>query len=132
MSDAEIKNRDRFRQVYSFTGMKYKSGSPTDIEVFLEFDGEIFIFADLKLKGTSLSTGQKRAYESLIDRLGKKAVFIIAEHETYDPEEDIIVANARVITYRYLGKWNNPEKPIMLKEAIDKFLTLLGKEEYIG
>jgi hypothetical protein len=127
----EINNRERLRQVLSFVGMNYKDGWPTDIDVFLEFDKEIFIFADLKLKGTELTTGQERTYRSLTDRLGDKAIFIIAEHETYNTNDDVIVANSRVINYRWQNKWEKPERPIMLKEAIDKFLVLCGKEKYI-
>lgn len=80
---------------------------------------------------TELDKGQRLALERLSDDLSllKKSVCIIAEHDCYDCEQDIDVANAIVTEYRWKSKWwnetNNNGIGITTREFVASFIKLI-------
>jgi len=124
----EIKNLSQARQVPLFSGIKIGNITPTDIDLFMDYHNELFIFAEVKLKGTEIARGQKLAIKRLCDNCemsgkDKKSIAFIAEHSCFPPS-DIDMANAIVTEYRYNFKWRRPESAsLLLVDAINNFIS---------
>ncbi len=120
-----IKDKKRIKQICDFNGLRFGSISPTDIDFFLDFKNQVFVFGELKYKDAKVPIGQMLALERLCDATqgsGKTAVAIIAVHQA-ESEADIDVATALVLKYRYKNKWHLPMQKTTVKNAIVKFLT---------
>ena len=116
----EIKNKDFISQVKLFSGMKFGSISPTDIDGFLDFGNKLFIFIEAKYGESTVKGGQKLALERLCDACQtdtRTSILVITNHVS---DTDIDISNTLVNQYRYNRKWYTP-KTITLKEAVDKF-----------
>jgi hypothetical protein len=121
----KIINREKAQHNKDFSGLQFERGiTPTDIDMFVEFNDEIFIFGELKSKGKEGPGGQQKAFERLVDALGqvKKTILLIAEHEC-ETDIDIPTATCLVKKYRLRGKWRIPQSAITVREAIEKFKT---------
>ena len=126
----EIHNRARAKQLRDFSGLLFGNITPTDIDGLIEYHGKGYIGIEMKLTGASLGLGQKLAFERLTDdlsRAGKPTIYIIASHDSDDPNEDIDVANAIVSEYRFKGKWRTLQSRYTVRDLavlfIEKILT---------
>ena len=120
----EIQNRNRARQLRDFTGLRFGSITPTDIDGFVEFRDRLFVWIEAKLTGALVGSGQRKALARQCDAIeesGRMAFVLVIEHDT-EPEEDIDFASCPVREYRYHKEWREPTKPITCKAAIDKLL----------
>lgn len=120
----EIQNRERARQLRDFTGLRFGSITPTDIDGFVEFRDRLFVWIEAKLAGVPIEIGQRKALERQCDAIaetGRMAVVLVVEHDT-EPTEDIDFASCPVREWRYLGEWRQPLRPIACREAIDRLL----------
>ena len=116
----EIKYKDRARQLRDFTGLRFGSITPTDIDGFVEFRDKLFVWIEAKLTGAELLQGQRMALERQCDAVretGRMAVVLVIEHDT-EPEEDIDFASCPVRELRHHRKWRPPDEPITCKDAI--------------
>jgi len=124
MERGVIKYRDRQKQIFDFSGMRWKNITPTDLDVLIDFGDKFFVIAELKVKGVDLPFGQNLAIERLCDNLnasGKISLAIVSEHETKS-DEDVNYAETIVKKYRFEGKWCTPEKVYTVRKLIDEFL----------
>lgn len=102
-------NRDRAAQLIDFTGLKYKTITPTDIDGFMEYHDKTFAFFEMKMEGAPLPRGQVLAITRLCDALnktGKEAALFICRHNVQNPKEDIKAEKTRVESIYYRGKWS--------------------------
>ena len=139
----KIENRNRKKQIIDMSGLRYNYNiTPTDVDGlgifyemtgFLEIKHKAFIFFELKLIDAVTPKGQSLAFTRLVDDLpAGKALFIVAEHDKEDWEEDIIAHLCIVRKYYSSGKWHVPtEYTYNLKEVIDMFLKNRGLKEYV-
>lgn len=108
----KIRNRDHALQVKDFSGLRYGKITPTDIDLFLDFGNEIFIFAEAKYGDSILPLGQRLALERLVDACqegGIRSYAFIVSHRAQNGE-DIDMRKAIVREYRYKGKWTKERK----------------------
>ena len=117
--------RERAKQLIDFDGI-FDEGklSATDIDGFIEYHNECYIFTEIKGKGKSLPYGQRLAFERLADDLSKvkPTIVIVAEHDTEDTETDIVFKDTIVREFRYKGQWLHPETEVTTKQAIKAFI----------
>jgi hypothetical protein len=105
-----ITNRTRAKQLSAFDGMQYGLCRPTDIDLSLDFQQKCFVFAELKGGTASLTKGQKIHLMGLVNAIvagGKQAFAILAQHDTPNPEHDIMVSES-IVDCVYCGitrKW---------------------------
>lgn len=101
-----IRNRRRFLQVIDLESIDTGRDSyPMDIDGFIEFHGEMFIFYEFKYKNTPMPEGQRLAYAHVVDALreaGKYAAALICEHDVDDADEDV-TAGETIIREAYFG-----------------------------
>ena len=126
-----IEHKSRAQQINDFSGLRYGKITPTDVDLFIDFGNRIFVIGEIKYKDKPCSYGQYLAIERFVDRLAKtgdiKALMFVAEHDVYDTDSEVNVANCIIREYR-LGRvtravtLQKPRKKITVKQLIDKFL----------
>lgn len=102
-----IRNKLYMSQIVDFEGMQYGRCRPTDIDLSIDFNRKVFVFVELKFKGTGLTVGQKIHLMALVDAIeagGKKAYAILAEHET-PSGESIMAGDSLPIMVYSQGRW---------------------------
>ena len=125
---SEIKSRARTKQIIDFKGIRLGAkGMPTDCDGIIEWHDKAYIIFEIKHGGKSVPDGQRLCFTRMSDdfnRLGKVAVFVVAEHDVDDPDVDIDAANCRVRHFYFKGKWYQ-DKHSTLKELIDRFINFV-------
>ena len=122
----EIRNRDRYRQPVSFGGLVYGKITPTDVDGYIEYRDTVFVFFEVKLRGTSIGYGQLTALTRLVDNLrenGKHAIVIKCEHDEHDTDAEVDAACAEVAGV-YWHTWEE-KSGMTAREFIDKYYALL-------
>lgn len=114
----EQSNLDLAAMKRDYTQLRWRNITPTDMDGYVEFGGELFVFFDLKSKGATILYGQELSFTRLVDSLKTRAVFIVADHDTPFGEE--ILADKAVVTRWYeRGQWHTPSTTTTLLEFID-------------
>lgn len=124
MVRGKIKNREQSSQIRDYSGLRWGTITPTDIDGFFEINNELFVFIEIKFEGRPMPFGQKLGLERLVDALqkDKKAILIVARHDS-PPEADIDAASREVVSYRFQGRWVRLEAGAWkLKEFCDWFI----------
>jgi hypothetical protein len=124
-----IRNRDFAQQLRDFTGLCFGKISPTDIDAFMDFGGEVFIFIEAKHGNAPLRHGQRLALERLCDacqKAGVESIVLVASHDT---DGDVSYATLPVTLIRLHGKWRPPTKPMTVRQAIDEFRFWCDKKK---
>ena len=120
-------NLKRYKQVLDYSGLMFERGiTPTDIDGLLDFSGRLFVILEFKHASAPLPFGQRLAFERICDGLQKAhtlSACLVARHH-HPPEEEITAADAIVTEYRYMGKWRTPQRPISVRDAIDRLKAL--------
>lgn len=120
----EIQCKERARQIRDFTGLRFGTITPTDIDGFIEFRDRLFVWIEAKLEGEALPAGQRLALERNCDAVqesGRMAVVLVVEHDTA-ATEDIDFASCIVREYRLNGEWHTPIRLIRCRQAIEILL----------
>lgn len=130
MDRGKIRNREQARQIVSYDGLKWGTITPTDIDGCIEYRDRAFIFFESKYKGAELETGQRLAFERLIDNLSKMkpAILIFVWHEN-EPNTDIKIASCQVVRFYYQQKWREEKSRRKLKEFCDRFIEHIQLSE---
>jgi len=119
----KIRNRQFAQQLRDFSGMRWGNITPTDIDGFVEFGDDVFIFFEVKHGNTPLQGGQRLALERLVDVVGehRRGLLIVGTSDA-PVDEDVNFANVVVREYRFEGRWYLPQKEILMKTLADAFL----------
>jgi hypothetical protein len=148
-----ILNRKRAQQVKSFANLRFKANgkvTPTDIDGYLEFDGQLAIFIELKHDDAPMSYGQRTALRRLVCNHRCPTIVFLCEHNVDNTDNDIDADNCTVSEYLFndasalhikehrsinsenSGKWVDCRlHPMQLKQAIEWFLETMGFSSYI-
>ena len=96
-----IFNMARFNQPADFSQVALQG---TDVDFFVEVAGKAFIFVEFKSAGTGITTGQRLAFNRLVDAAGitVPSFLLLAEHRT-STKESIHGPNSfvRAVSYRF-------------------------------
>jgi hypothetical protein len=80
-----IKNKGRGKQINNFVGLKRQRNiTPTDIDGFIDYAGNAFIYFEGKVSGNELPYGQKLALQAAVKshwKAGNPCIAIIYEHD---------------------------------------------------
>jgi len=108
MEDRLIKFPKRNSQIIDFIGLERRRKiTPTDIDGFIDYNGNAFIYFDAKVEGVPVSYGQRKAYEHVVNSHidgGRKACAFIFRHNT-PHEESVIAKDGIVDEYYWEGEW---------------------------
>jgi len=124
----KIRNRERAKQLNDFHGLCYGKITPMDIDGFIDFGNQLFVFFEGKCGTAQMEYGQSLAFERLVDagecttcKPPRRSVGFIVRHDIEDPNIDVDYAQTFVTRYRVGGHWFIPKRPITLRAAIDVF-----------
>lgn len=131
VDNSAIRNRDQKSQLVDFGGLRWGKIMPTDLDAYIDFGGNFFVFVEAKYGAGKLSFGQRLALERLCDTchrpdVGISAVAFVCTHSS---QQDIDLAQAIVVEYRWQGVWRLPrQEGQSLKTAIDSVKQYVEKK----
>lgn len=117
-----IRNPKKMKQINNFSGLCFgENRYPTDVDAYMEFGGQLYVFVEVKARGANCAYGQEKALVRLVDIVGRSrpALLIYAEHTEDGPEVD--VGGAKVARYRSRREWRATKAPYTVRELIDAF-----------
>lgn len=117
-----IRNREFAQQIRDFSGLRWGKITPTDIDLFIEFDDTLYVLAEGKHGNAHLPYGQRLAFQRLIDALHHPPRISIGFIVSHDCQGDIDFAELPVREFRFRGEWRTPRVPITLVQAINIIL----------
>jgi hypothetical protein len=104
-----------------FSGLNLHRGiTPTDFDGFIDYNGNLFIILEGKLKDKDLPNGQKMAIENLCAAVQseKMIVAIVFEHDT-PVDQEIKVKDCLVRSVYYHPRWHDyKERRLNVMEMI--------------
>jgi len=130
-----VRNKQLMSQIIDFNGLLYGKCRPTDIDLSLDFNKEVFIFAELKFRGTALTLGQRIHLMGLVDAIeagGRMAYAVVSWHET-PKGEDIQARDSVVKNVYFEGAWHPQESDVTLDMYMsachDSYLTAKQEQQ---
>jgi hypothetical protein len=120
--------KSRAKQERDFTGLRYGTITPMDIDGLIEYHNKCYVIYEAKHIGAPpMLDGQRIALERLCDDLqkAKPTILIVCEHNT-PANQAIDFAGCMVQMYRYGGKWHCP-RIVSVKDVTDRFLERHGR-----
>ena len=120
-----IRNAALMSQITDYKGMVYGLCRPTDIDLSIDFNKEVFIFTELKYQGVGLTIGQRIHLMGLVDAIeaGGRQAYAILAHHTTPKGESIMAAEAVVAMVYTLGSWERVMRNQTLHEVIERIHT---------
>lgn len=126
-----INNTSYLTKPVSFAGLEYGA---TDIDIFTEYHGQVFIFADMKYQGADYSEGQRRAFVSTVDALqeaGKEAILFRVSYNT--TAGTILAADGTIADWYYNHRWYEPKRDRTFSDAQKAFIQYaINKHDFGG
>lgn len=129
-----IRNRSAAQQLRDFSGLRFGRITPTDIDAYMEFGGQLFVFIEAKYGTAMLPRGQELALERLVDAIhsppDRRAIALVVSHDTQGG--DVSFADTRVQRYRWGGEWRAPlQSGLLLKDAVECVVSRWGTAKVI-
>jgi len=124
----KIRNREYASQIRDFSGLRYGTITPTDVDMAIDFGNQAFVWAELKYGDNAMPPGQRLFLERVNDALERAGIPSYVLSITHNDTGDIDVANARVVEYRSGGEWRKPRGQITVRDAVTK-IEETGKKE---
>lgn len=130
MANDKINNIDRARQQHLFEGMNLmRNIVPTDVDIFIEYGGRLFIFGEGKYMDNEMPIAQRMAFEGLCSAMSELQNYVmwvlLYRHEVHDTNEPVLVKD-QFVTEIYSSldlRWKKPTDV----DVIPKFKTVDGK-----
>lgn len=118
-----IRNREYASQIRDFSGMRFGSITPTDIDGFIEYRNRGFVIIESKYGQSKLAGGQRLAFERLADTLNsvKPTLLVVGSHME-GLNEDIAIDKSIVTEYRSKGRWLIPNTNLTVYDIVKSFL----------
>lgn len=111
MADVSIHTPHLFHQRITFDDIGEGKKTPTDIDLVLDFRGELIIVVEAKYKGTDITTGQRILLETLHRGYTKGLLLpAIAIHQCN--ENVVSTRDMSVIRYMYQDMWIDTNQPL--------------------
>lgn len=124
-----IINRNRAKQLRDFSGLRFGTITPTDIDGLIEYHNQAYVLIETKYGKAPMPYGQRLALERLTDDLeksGKPTLCIISSHLEHNYEKDIDTAHTQVTEYRLKKEWItiDTDLKITVRKLIELFWEL--------
>lgn len=113
-------------RIMDFSGLQWGKIHPTDIDGFIEFKDKLYIFIESKHGNAPLPTGQRLAFERLVDAIHNSGRISIGLVFSYQETADTVtIADLPVQSYRYRNDWHIPKTALTVRNAIEQMMSLL-------
>jgi len=127
---SEIRNIQHTRQRADFSGLRFGTIRPTDIDGSIEFEGRCCIFMETKHGGKDLPTGQRLWLERNCDRWGDGGLVLVVHNANGSNAPTYPIGELPVVEYRFQGKWlTPPDQSVPCVRWVERFVTkILGRD----
>jgi len=121
MIDDLIRSRSNLAQVINFSGLKFGSMYPSDIDAIIEVRDKLWIVIEVKHGDAEPPFGQRLMLERLVDALSehRQAILFLANHKS---RGEVDLASCIVTKYRIRKKWVVPRAPVTVHDAVKKMI----------
>lgn len=126
-----IYNAERASQLRDFSGLRYGTITPSDIDAIIDFGNRVFVIVETKTAGTPVPRGQRVLLERMADRIntgGARAAVFVAEHRT--PTTQAIDVGSCIVVEVYIGAWRNASGKNTVKQSVDMLLEHFRISDY--
>ena len=127
MARGVIYNPERSRQIKDFSGLRYGTITPTDLDGLIDFGNKIFVYMEFKCAGIEINRGQELAIERIVDDHKRLSIGIVALHNT-SIDEAIDTARCTVSKIRFNRRWYSIRQVFTVKQIIDRLLARYAPE----
>jgi len=127
----------------SFSGLRWGTITPTDIDGVIDYYGIASVFYEFKYAAAELQRGQELCLERLVDdaiHARKKAVAILARHDVYNATTDVRAKDC-LVDRAYIGEkqsangkgiWIPDGKGRTIQQFTDDFFAYVEKDARSG
>lgn len=118
-----------FVNISCFTGLRYGTMTPTDIDAFLDFHNLAFVFVEAKHARPDLPYGQSLALERICDACqagGIPSVVFVVVWQNLNADGEIEFSDAIVKAVYFEKKWRKNVEALTLKKYVDRFIHAYG------
>ena len=110
-----------------FDGFSFGNITPSDLDSFVEFRDEAWVWMEAKTGDKPVPYGQRLAFERFVKdmrKANKHSIAMIVEHNT-SPSEDPLLAECVVREFYSTEtmKWRKPRERLTAFEAANRYLT---------
>ena len=129
--------RGKFRSIEygleraDFSGLRFGTITPTDIDAFVEFEGRAFIFIETKHGAVEMPRGQQLAIERACEKIqagGAQALALVVHKQGDTAGPTYEIGRLPVVLVWRPGGWRPPTRQITAREAIENFASgVLGR-----
>jgi hypothetical protein len=118
MRYGEIRSTANIGQVVDFSGLRFGTILPTDVDAFIDFQNKLFIDIEAKYGDAEMPLGQRLALERRCDASRVPATVLVVRHNT-PPGTPIDLANARAVAYYWRGQWVQITRRATCREFVE-------------
>lgn len=101
-----IKHKGRYKQLITYEGLEMplhnpRKITPTDIDGFVDFNGNAFLYLEAKKHDAEFIKGQRISFENLVkahNKAGIQTLVIVFDHHS-EPDEIVDAKNCEVRQY---------------------------------
>lgn len=121
-----IRFPERYKQMIDFSGLQFGKCSPMDIDCYLEFGGNEFVFGEFKHFNARISRGQKRALTTLTMLAHQRGAAVLAFIARHNSGATDVVSGADCVVSEILCPmnkfgWYCPGENRRVRELIDSW-----------
>ena len=122
-----IQNREAAKRINDFSGLRWGRITPTDIDLFLDFQNKVFIVGEGKTEGVPIKPGQGYALQRVTDACAKVGYSLLIVWDVpLSLVGDVPVHNMVVRSSYQDGAWNNKYRGATVKNAMGMFRERCG------
>ena len=138
-SNGKIQSKERLCQIPVYEKLAFRiknepyrgTQSPTDIDLYFEYQNNLAIIGEFKMEGARMPNGQRITLTRMVDALSHTyngVYLIVATHSTpiMEPFYDASITRVRQVYFN--GKWQTPNKDVLFG---DMWYSLLVKHNII-
>lgn len=131
--DGLYQNPRRGKQLLRFDGFGFdKPGLETviatDVDALIDVRDKILIIVEAKLAGKEVPKGQQYALQRIVSdakKAGKHAIAIVADHNVFNPEEDVFLKDliCREVFESEEEKWRRMKRRMTVRELANWYVN---------
>lgn len=131
--DGLYQNPRRGKQLLRFDGFgldreSLESVMATDIDALIDVRDKILIVVEAKLDGKEVPRGQQYALQRIVTdakKAGKHAIAIVADHDVYDPEQDVFLKDlvCREVFESEIEQWRKMKRKMTVRELANWYVN---------
>lgn len=119
----EFRNIKHGLERADFSGLRFGTITPTDIDGLIEFEDRCCIFMETKHGDADLPLGQRLALERSCDKWGDAGIVLVMRKASADTSQTYKIATLPVVEFRHARKWQPAPGAATCLEWVERFAS---------